>query len=174
MPLIVEDGSGLATAEAYASVADADVYFSARGYTLWATMSTAEKEQALRRASDYMLQAYRQRWSGARADVAQALDWPREYVIVRDAQIGVPGHVSYYPSDAVPPLVVQANCLLAFKAASGELSADLGVPVVEEQVGPIRVRYQEGARQSVRYKAIDDMLAAFLAGSESSVRLVRA
>jgi hypothetical protein len=49
--LIVEDGTGLATAESYISVADADTRQAALGITNWATLSTAEKEQALRRST---------------------------------------------------------------------------------------------------------------------------
>lgn len=50
MTIEVETGSGSATSESYASTSDVDTYQSNRGVTLWATLSTAEKEQALRRA----------------------------------------------------------------------------------------------------------------------------
>lgn len=61
MTLVVEDGSIVSGAESYASVAQADAYFAARGITIWSPLLDAEKEQALRRATDYMVQTYRQR-----------------------------------------------------------------------------------------------------------------
>jgi hypothetical protein len=66
MTLTVEDGTGKADAESYISVADADTYFTARNNATWAALSTSDKEAALRKATDYMLQAYRVRWAGMR------------------------------------------------------------------------------------------------------------
>ena len=43
MSLIVEDGTGLAGAESYVSVTDADTYHDKRGNTAWATLTTAQK-----------------------------------------------------------------------------------------------------------------------------------
>ena len=66
MALIVEDGTGLETAESYASVAQADARLAALGMTNWATLTTTEKEQALRRATVAMVQFFGGRWKGAR------------------------------------------------------------------------------------------------------------
>lgn len=78
MALIVEDGTGLAAAEAYASVAEADTYHTARGReATWTDLDADVKERALRLATDYMQQAYRSLWAGTRKTTAQALDWPR-------------------------------------------------------------------------------------------------
>lgn len=171
MALVVEDGSAKADAESYASVADADTYLVARGYTLWASeMSEAEKEQALRRATDYMEQSYGTRWAGYRKTDTQALAWPR-YDVPRPDTDG-----AYVADDIVPAEVRNACCLLAFKAASGDLSPDLDQPVTEKTVGPITVRYQPGARQFKKFRSIDMMLGQMLrdGGGGSSVRLVRA
>lgn len=159
--LIVEDGTGKADAEAYISVADADTYFADRGYTLWAGLSEAEKEQALRRACDYMEGVFASRWYGDRASTTQALSWPRTG--------------TDYDSDVVPVQVKRANAELAFRAAQGELLADQGAQVKSEQVGPISVEYAEGARQSTRYAAVEAMLAsAGLIAGGSTIKVVRA
>jgi hypothetical protein len=55
MALITETGAGLANAESLISVADADTYHSGVGNTDWAALSVTDKEQALRRATQYML-----------------------------------------------------------------------------------------------------------------------
>ena len=81
MSLIVEDGTGRADAESYASVSVADAYHTARGNTAWAALATtALKEAALRKATDYLGQTYGLRWKGYRMTTTQALDWPRELV----------------------------------------------------------------------------------------------
>lgn len=54
MALIVEDGTGLADAESYLSVADADTYHADRNNEAWQDYSTAEKEAALRKATQYI------------------------------------------------------------------------------------------------------------------------
>ncbi|HWH74773.1 MAG TPA: DnaT-like ssDNA-binding protein, partial [Methylibium sp.] len=85
MALEVEDGTAKSDAESYVSVAEASAYHSLRGNTLWATMSEGEMEAALRRATDYLVQTYRDQWAGYRATTTQALDWPREEVQIKDA-----------------------------------------------------------------------------------------
>ena len=66
MSLIVEDGSGLAAAESYISVVDADAHHASRGTAeaSWVGLDTDIKEQCLRRATDFMLETYRGRWKG--------------------------------------------------------------------------------------------------------------
>lgn len=169
MALEVEDGTAKSNAESYVSVADASTYHALRGNTLWATMSEGEMEAALRRATDYLVQTYRDLWAGCRATITQALDWPREDAPIKDAPA-----LSYYASDEVPQGVKNACALMAFKAASGELDADLSPPVLSEKVGPIEVAYAPGARQTVRYPAIDNMLAPFLRGGRGSIPVARA
>lgn len=159
MALEVEDGTGKANAEAYISVADADTYFSDRGYTLWATLSTPEKEQALRRSTDYMEAVYGPQWLGEKSTTTQALSWPRTG--------------TDYASDLIPRPVARANAELAFRAASGELAPDLGAQVKQETVGPISVTYADGARQQVRFQAVDAMLQGLLNGSAGMIKLVR-
>lgn len=159
MALEVEDGTGKADAESYATVADADARLAARGFALWATMSTAEKEQALRRATDYMTQVYRDRWAGVRVTTTQALDWPRAYVPRRDASAAYDD--LYYPADEVPAEVIAACVDLAYKGAGGPLTPTaLGRKTVREKVDVIEVEYDKNAPQYPVYKDIDDTLRA--------------
>lgn len=109
MSLIVEDGSNVAGAESLASVAYTDTYHSNRGNTAWAVLATAAKEQALRKATDYMTQAYRTRWAGYRTHSTQSLDWPRSLVEIKDVNyIG-----TYVDQYSVPDEVKKACCELA-------------------------------------------------------------
>lgn len=166
MTLIVEDGTGLSTAESYISVADADTRHTNNGSTLWpGTLTTAEKEEALRRATIYMEGAYRLRWRGTRLLRAQALSWPRYGAIVDGWDIS---------SDVVPTEVANACADLALKAAAGDLAADLTRGVVREKVGPLETEYDRNSPQATRYRSIDMTLAAFLKGSSAMAMLVRA
>lgn len=184
MALVVETGSASASSEAYASVADADSYFSLRGFALWAGMSTAEKEQALRRATGYMLQTYRLRWSGFRVADTQALDWPRYGVERPDSagslqgaqgvfNVGAWGGPVYYDHLTVPREVREANIELAYKAAAGELLADVDPEVASESVGPVAVSYFQGSSKTKKYPAIDRLLMPMLNGY-GTIGLVRA
>lgn len=171
--LTVEDGSGLPASESYISVAAADTRLAAHGFILWATLSTAEKEQALRRATTYMVGVYRERWAGYRVSTTQALDWPRYQAPIKDSASMNYGGRSYYPSNAVPASVANACADLALKAAAGDLAPDIDRQTKTETVGPISVSYMDGASPFVRYRAIDLALAPFLSGNASSMRIVR-
>jgi len=166
MAIIVEDGTGLSTAECYISVADATTYFSNRGITTWAAIaSDALREAALRKSTDYMTATYRDRWEGVRYTEDQALDWPRSGV-VRDSWA-----VGY---DEVPVEVERACAELALKAVSAELNPDLKQNRLSVTVVPIKTEYDKNSPQWKRYRAIDMMLAPFLkTGGGCSVRLER-
>jgi hypothetical protein len=172
MALVVETGTGSASAESYISVADASTYHTNRGNAAWAALaSDTVREQCLRKATDYMEQAYRLRWLGYRHSETQALSWPRNEVERTDA--GYLNYFSYYPDDEVPTEVKNACAELALKAASGELLPDLTQGVVREKVDVLEVEYDKYSPQSPRYTAIDRLLAQFLSGSSVSRTVVR-
>lgn len=176
MALVTEDGTGLANAESLCSVADATAHHAARGNAAWASLaSDTVREQCLRKATEYLQQVYSQAWAGYRTTTTQALDWPRHSVPRRD--IASVGYLlaSYWDSDEVPVAVQRACAELALKASSADLLADIGTPAIEKTVGPITMKYAEGARQTKRYTAIEGMLAPFLkAGGTGAVAVVRA
>jgi len=164
MSLVTENGTGLSTAESYASVSAADTRLAALGMTTWAPITTSEKEQALRRATAYMVQAYRGRWAGLRLTQAQALDWPRYGVTLEGYPVA---------SDSVPADIANACIDLAFKAAAGDLAPDLERAVIREKVGPLETEYAAHGVQSTQYRAIDMALSAYLTGGGAMARLVR-
>jgi len=181
MSLIVENGTGLADAESYISVADASAYHDKRGNTTWADMSEPEMEQSLRRATDYLVQVYRLRWNGTRVNSVQSLDWPRAFVLREDFNYsGINGYTTiggnyYYPSNVVPNEVKNACAEMALKASAGELSPDIEQRVTKEKIDVIEVTYSEYGVQYTTYRAIDNMLSPFLGmgGSLSQRKVVR-
>lgn len=165
MALVVEDGTGLATAESFISVADADTRHSNLGNSAWADLSTAAKEQALRKSTIYMEGAFRERWKGTRLLRAQALSWPRYGAVVD-------GYV--LDSNYVPAEVANACADLALTASTQELNPAQTRAVIREKVGPLETEYSTASPQGTRYVAITAGLAAFLKGTGAVAGLVRA
>lgn len=176
MALIAEDGSVVAGAESYAPVAAADIYFSDRGNALWASMTTVEKEQALRRATDFMMGRYRGRWKGARVHARQELDWPRQGVQTDDMG-GAPAPYYAFVVDyrTMPKEIVRACCEFAIRAAAGPLLPDQEQKIIQETIGPITIKYDPFGTANIKYNQIDEMLAVYLGrgGESAMVKLFR-
>jgi hypothetical protein len=136
MAFVLEDGSGLPTANSYASFAQFTAYFTDRAVTVSGVQATVEA--ALIRATDYL--DLRFRWKGCKVKplAEQALQWPR---------YGVYDEEGYeLPSDELPTALVNACCEYAKRALAAELAPDptvdaSGVAVVKsrDKVGPIEV-----------------------------------
>jgi hypothetical protein len=172
MPLVTEDGTARADAESLASVAAADAYHASRGNVSWAGAMTADKENALRRATDYMSQMYRTKWKGRRMGMVQSLDWPRYGVQLDD--VGFGRYAALVPVNTVPLQVVQACCDLAIRALSGPLAADLQRQVIAETIGPLRTEYAAGTPEYVRYRSVDLLLKPLLESGGMGIAMVRA
>lgn len=170
MALIVETGSIVASAESYCTVAFADTYHENRANTAWDSVD--EKEAYLRKATDYMMQAYRHRWKGSRVSVDQPLDWPRNGVCI-DTVIEALSYGNYIHNDIVPLEVQKACAELALKASASELMADQERGIVSETIGPLSTTYDRYSPQSKRYKTVDALLAPYLTGSSNSMNVVR-
>ena len=78
MALIVEDGTGLSTAESFLSVADAVTILGNFGLdVVFSTKTTSEQEAALRNATLFIEDRYSHRYNGVVTNETQALSWPR-------------------------------------------------------------------------------------------------
>lgn len=128
MSLVVEDGTVVADANSYCSVAFADSYFADRGVVEW-TGTNAKKEEALIRATDYIESKYSVRFKGNPETDDQSLSWPRL-------------NVNY---DGIIPIPLRkATAEYALRALTTKLAPD---PVIDEtnrmiaskseKVGPI-------------------------------------
>lgn len=141
MALIVEDGTGKADAECYASIATINAYATARGLTFAITggSNAADAEAAARRATTWLDAGFRDRFPGRKTNGRQqALEWPR--VGACDAS----GEA--IASDEVPTEIINALCEAAIreKASPGGLSPDVtpGQVAKREKVeGAVEVEY---------------------------------
>lgn len=159
MAIIVETGTGGATSETLCSIAYADTWHANRGCAPWATLTTTQKEEALRRASDYFEQIYGNNFKGRRLNSTQALSWPRVDALLNDY---------YVPSNTIPQIVINATAELAYRAAQGNLAPDLERGVKREKVDVLEVEYDSYSPQYKRYRAIDNMLAPLLVSINGS------
>jgi hypothetical protein len=160
MSLIVESGAGLTNAESYSSTAEVDAYNAARGNDAWAALTTAQKEIACRKATDYMVQAYRGLWIGARTSDNQGLDWPRENAKKERSLYGN----GYYLNTEIPKEVKSACAELSFRAITDNLMEDLTQQVSSEAIGALSTTYDTGSPQWKRYRAVDAILRPLLCG----------
>lgn len=158
MGLIIEDGTGLAEAESYISVADADSYCSKLGHAAWlAGLAEDKKETALRQATSYIDARYPFR--GEKLTDDQALEWPRA---------GMP---------RPQKRILDATCELAVRALAGPLYVDVsGDPtVIEDTIGPMTTKYAVPPNGGqVRFALVDDMMKPLLRGQSGVIRLGRA
>jgi hypothetical protein len=174
MTIIVEDGTGLANAESYVSVVDANAYHSNYGNDAWTDLDISVKEQLLRKATDYMVAQYRLQYAGYRRYSTQSLDWPRLYVPLIDS-LSANVFPQYVDFDIVPVTVKNACAELALKAYTAILMQDLTQGVIREKVDVIEVEYDKFSPQQTRYEQIDAMLSVFFKqqGNDMSRSLVR-
>lgn len=164
MSLIVEDGSGLATAESFLSVADCTTYNDAHlAVAAWGSASTDAKERALRNATQYLEATYSSRWLGIRSTAVQALSWPR-YEAELDGRI--------LSSTALPTRLKDATAELAIKAVSETLMPDQANPgtILSESVsvGPLSTSttYSGGKDQATWYRLADALVGALTYGTD--------
>lgn len=172
MALIVEDGSGLANADSYVSLADASTMATALGLVFAISGSDeALAEQALRRATLWLDATYRSRFGGwKRRYRQQALEWPRQGAY--DNAV-VPQLI---PEDEVPAEIVRATVIAAAreKASPGSLSPDVtpGEITKRLKVGSYEEEYFGAggvADQRPVVSMVDDVLGSLLTVSRGQV-----
>ena len=119
--LIVEDGTVVEDANAYATIAFVDAYHELRANVDWTNATVAGKVAAIVQATDYI--DSRWRFVGTRADEDQTLEWPRDDAT--DAN-------GYDQEDNVPLVVQQVMADYALRALSAPLMPD---PTIDEENG---------------------------------------
>ena len=153
-------------ANSYATVAEADTYFTDRNNTAW-TGTDDEKKSALIKATDYIENTYKLQWLGYKTTKAQALAFPRA---------GINDFDGYYvDEDTIPKSIKNAQIESALLIINGtELNASVGRKVKSEQVGSLAVTYDDGSTTIETYPKIENYLSEFTSsgGSLSGTRTI--
>lgn len=136
MPLVIENGSLVANANSYVSVADARAYAEARASTL--PEENADVEAALFVAMDY-LESLRAEFQGYKVSPGvQALQWPRTGVQIDGWD---------FPIDAIPNELKFAQIQLAIESASGTdlMPTGDGREVIRKKVDVLETEWAPGS-----------------------------
>ncbi len=167
MALVVEDGSGLSTAESYLSVADADTYHAAHSAsTTWSGADTSDKENALRVATQYLDVEYGIRWQGLRGSSTQALDWPRSNVEVDGFLLS---------STSLPTELKSATAEMALRQLSSPIIPDVSDPMVIEESVKVDVieeskKYAGPKTKLKQYTIVEKLIRRLLVQTTKMVR----
>ena len=163
MALVIEDGSGKTNAQSYVSVADVVAYAD-----LYGLSHSHVTDAVVMRAMRYLESTYFERWIGVKKTEEQSLSWPRAWATRKDG---------YTQGESTVPVEVKnAACALAIRATPNvNLSPDItrSDAVIEEEVGPIRVKYRDNAPTVTIYRDVDAMLKPVLAMTGNSGRIWR-
>lgn len=167
MAITIEDGTGKADAVSFASVAEAQAFATARGFTLPA--AEADIEKLLVKAADFLLQ-FETRFQGFRTFQGQRLPFPRAGVLLYGFDV--------VDQDEVPTRLKEAQIRLAVSANSVDIRPDgTGQEVVREKVGPLEVQYAQRGTGTVDpqfNQAMDLLEPFFTTGGAGLLRNVRA
>lgn len=164
--LVVEDGTGLAGANSYVTLAQADTYLRARDRaTTWDALDAQTKAGRLIMATAYLDAAVQ--WAGEINTSIQALGWPRTGAVDK--------HGRALASNAVPTAVAHAVIEIA---QAGDITTERSRAATVKTVGPITVEYasesdvsQGPGRYAFALALVSDLVRASAAGA---IRLVRA
>ena len=143
MAFLAEDGTGLEAANSYTDRTFADAFFTDRSNAAW-TGSSAVKEVALIKATDYIESRFARRFIGTKLTQAQALSWPREDAVDGDGYT--------LADDEVPSRIQRACCLYAVRALTATLMPDpttdtASIKSQRDKIGPIETEteYRSGS-----------------------------
>lgn len=138
MALVIEDGSIVPGANSYVTVAEMRTYALQRGVTLPA--ADADLEVLSFQAVDY-LESFRSSYKGSIVDTAQALQWPRQNVVID----GQP-----WPIIAIPKELKSAQCQSVIEVFNGFDLMPSQDNFAEERikVDVIEVQYATGGNRS--------------------------
>jgi len=160
MALVVEDGTGLATAEAYDSVANFDTYVALFAYDVSA-YTTANKEVALRIAARYVDAKFGDQFIGWRGSRTQALEWPRGGAQDADGWL--------LDDDVLPVEIQNVSHELAFLSFTNTLLPDVasgesGKTIERTKVGPIEISetFGSSSSQAPQWRTAHKMLRRIL------------
>jgi len=156
--------------DTYLSVADADTYWANRNNSTWSNASTADKEKALREATQYIDGAFE--FIGELADLDQKLAWPRVDAYVREGNF----KDKLYDNTEIPGFVQDATAELALEALDSRLrpAQDRGGAIKREKVDVVEVEYSDFAPSQKSFDFVKLLLKPVLASSGRNKSLVRA
>lgn len=176
MAIIVEDGTIVAGANAYATLSALDTYHEERLNTAWTNSDDETKEAAMLRATAGLESKYRGRWYGYKADhnaatAPQFLSWPRRDDVDQSRANGytaatmeplTDGDGIQYPVTSVPALIVQAYkevCLIELTQPFVSVELSRNDMLKYQRVDVIEQEWLRNAPAVVQFPHVDALLS---------------
>ena len=149
--LVVEDGTGLANANAYISRADATTFFGEHLYaTDWTGATDANKDIALTMSTRLLDDSFR--WKGKKKTTTQALEWPRFDIHDRDG---------WYQSD-IPGVIGEATAEFAKWLLLADRTSETGDLGFEElKAGSLFLKIKDTDRRRLIPSIVVNMLGEY-------------
>ena len=168
---IVEDGTGVANANALTTVAFVDEYFDTRGNTVWAAASIDSKQQAIVRSSDYIETAWADLFKGNIEFADQELSFPRVNLFDRNnrAVEGMPKKLQQAVSEYSLRALSSSLYIEPTTQANGQL-----VQKEKKKIAPIEkeITYVEGGSFSTLkdIPEADNLLLEYVSSGDKVIR----
>jgi hypothetical protein len=145
--IILEDGSGLAGANAYVSHDFIENYFRGKSLAAWGSAGVQEQEDMIVLASGYIDTAFT--WKGVRKAPAQGLSWPRAGAFLDGFDV-----------EGVPAAVKKAACEAVRLCMDGETlyGTDAGKEVISGSSEGMSVHYARNEKAVTRFEIINQIL----------------
>lgn len=164
MALIIEDGTLVADADSYATLAVARAFAEKRN--LVPVVTDIALEADLIKSMDF-IESFRTKFKGAIVAETQALLWPRKNVYINGF---------LFDEKSIPQELIDAQCQLAVEISNGvDLFRTVTEPfIVDQTVGPIRTKYDEkGAGVNSNSLPYVDIFLDVLLTSNSPLTAIR-
>jgi hypothetical protein len=162
MALVIEDGTGVANANSYITVAEAREFADLR--SLFLPVSDADVETLIVKAFDYLESL---EYKGEPANPPQAAEFPRRNLYIQ----GI-----LFSESSIPFKLKQAQCQLTVEANSTDLQpTGDGREVIKEKVDVIEVEYAEKGISVARptFTAVNGFLKGLLRTGGGRLKSVR-
>jgi hypothetical protein len=161
--LVVEDGTGLANANTYISLADSDSYHNDRFNEGWKG-GEEPRESALIRATEFIDNEWVFQGDRRFPETPQALAWPRVGVYDEEAQLvdddSVPLGIQYATAELALVVTCNGTLLVAY--------AEAAVKRRRERVGVVESEMEFDADEtSIFFPRVHQLLAPFVAAKRS-------
>lgn len=173
--LIVEDGTGVQDADAYASLSFVSAYWAARTNNAlaapWAAFDAGIQNGSIREATAYLDAIYGPFYRGIRKGYVQGLLWPRSKALDETQKFDLPDF---------PPQLAVAVAELAARAGSASLTPDFDQSAVvsseTKTVGPLTksttyAKVDAGLLSKKIYGVVDGIMAPLVTNSSGGASL---
>ena len=164
--ITVEDGSNVANANSFVTIAEARSYAVERGVSLSATDDDVAVQ--IIKAKDY-LESFANRYQGEIANEDQSLQWPR-------IDVYISGSENAFPSNAIPKQLKSAQCATVLAINEGvDIMPNYSASnfVTEETVGPITTKYADPTKVGIvpTLTAVDSLLTPLFGSTATGLAI---